>query len=159
MGNWLSGNWFTLLSSIGIVGSLLFTAISLQSESKTRRIANLLVLTENHRELWSQILNHTALARILNASADLVKRPVTVRERLFMNMLIQHLGSAYEAIKTGLAIKPEGLSQDVRWFFGLPIAKTIWEEVKHLQNDDFVAFVERCLENYLADSERPKPAA
>jgi hypothetical protein len=156
MGSWLSGNWFTLLSAIGIVGSLLFTAISLQSESKTRRIANLLILTKNHRELWSLILNHSSLKRVLDASAGLMKRPATVGERLFINMLIQHLGSAYEAIKTGLAIKPDGLSQDVQWFFGLPIPKAIWEEVKHLQNDDFVAFVERCLENCVADFNYPK---
>src|SRR5215813_5807988 len=104
---WFSGNWFTLLNSIGIIGSLLFTAISLQSESKTRRIANLLTLTQNHREVWSKILRHPILARVLDASANSMERSISVSERLFMNMLIQHLGSAYEAIKMGLAIKPE----------------------------------------------------
>jgi bifunctional DNA-binding transcriptional regulator/antitoxin component of YhaV-PrlF toxin-antitoxin module len=59
-------------------------------------------------------------------------------------MVIQHLGSAYQAMKSGLVVKPEGVSQDVRSFFSLPIPKAIRERMKLLQNDDFVEFVERC---------------
>ena len=40
--HWLAQNWFTLLNAIGVVGGLLFTGHSLRSETKTRRIANLL---------------------------------------------------------------------------------------------------------------------
>ena len=146
MGTWLSANWFDLLSAVGIVGSLLFTAVSLQSEAKTRRIANLLILTQNHREIWSEMIHHANLARVLDVSAKLQKERISVSERLFINMVIQHLNSAFQAIKTGLVIKPEGLSQDVRWFFSLPIPRTIWDYVKRLQNDDFVAYVQQCLQ-------------
>jgi hypothetical protein len=144
MGSWIAEHWFTFLNAVGIVGSLFFTSVSLRSETKTRRIANLLTLTQNHREVWSELLHGRTLARVLEATVDLEKQPVTTEEGLFINIVIQHLASAYEAIKTGLAINPEGLSQDLRWFFSLPIPSAIWEKVKPLQNHDFVAFVDRC---------------
>jgi hypothetical protein len=156
VGTWLAANWFDLLSAVGIVGSLLFTTVSLQSEAKTRRIANLLILTQNHREIWSEMIRHANLARVLDVSANLQKESVSVSERLFINMVIQHLNSAFEAIKTGLAIKPEGLRQDVRWFFSLPIPRAIWDHVKRLQNDDFVAFVQHCRQLPEAGNESEK---
>ena len=144
MGEWISANWFTGLSAVGIVGSLVFTAVSFRSETKTRRVANLLALTHNHRELWSELLLNPNLARMLDPAADLSQHPVTRDETIYINMVIQHLGSAYQAMKSGLVVKPEGVRQDVRSFFSLPIPKAIWERMKLLQNDDFVEFVERC---------------
>src|SRR5205823_4779652 len=79
-------------------------------------------------------------------SPDLVKNSMTRNEAIFVNMVIQHLSSAFEALKTGLTIKPEGLRQDVGEFFSLPIPRTIWDRIKSLQNDDFVEFVEQCLD-------------
>jgi hypothetical protein len=145
MGGWIADNWFTILSASGIVGGLLFTAVSLRSETKTRRIGNLLTLTQNHREIWSELFERPHLARVLDAAADLSKHPVTLDERFYVNMLIQHLGSAFQAMRSGLTIKPEGLRRDIQWFFSLPIPRSIWEKIKSLQNDDFVDFVERCL--------------
>jgi hypothetical protein len=145
MGGWLTENWFNLLSAVGVICSLLFTGVSLRSETKVRRIGNLLTLTQNHRELWSALFRNPDLARVLDASPDLAKNELTRDETIFVNMIIQHLSSAYEALKTGLTIKPEGLSQDVGEFFSLPIPRIIWEEIKSLQNDDFVAFVEECV--------------
>jgi hypothetical protein len=147
MGGWIAENWFNVLNGLGVVGSLLFTAVSLRSETKTRRIANLLSLTHNHREIWSELFDHPALARVLDGSAKLEQAPITLEEQLYVNMVIQHLGSAYQAIKSGLTIKPEGMRQDVRWLFSLPIPKAIWENIKILQNDDFVEFIEECLSN------------
>jgi hypothetical protein len=85
------------------------------------------------------------LARVLDASSDLANRELTRDEAIFVSMVIQHLSSAFEAVKTGLTIRPEGLRQDVGEFFSLPIPRTIWEKIKSLQNDDFVDFVERCV--------------
>jgi hypothetical protein len=43
--------------------------------------------------------------------------------------VIQHLSSAFEAMKTGLTIKPEGWSEDVGQFFSLPIPRMIWKRI------------------------------
>ena len=50
---WILHNWFELLSSVGVVGGLWYTGVSVHSGAKAQRIANLLTLTANHRELWS----------------------------------------------------------------------------------------------------------
>ena len=55
------------------LGGLWFTAFSLRSETKTRRVANLLTITANHREIWKVFLNDKALARVRDASADTIK--------------------------------------------------------------------------------------
>lgn len=147
MGGWLAENWFNLLNGLGVVGSLLFTAVSLRSETTTRRIANLLSIVQNHRKLWSELFDHPALGRVLDATANLDQEPITLEEQLYVNIVIQHLGSAYQAVKSGLTIKPEGMRRDVAWLFSLPIPKIIWKRMKALQNDDFADFVEDCLIN------------
>jgi len=145
MGGWIAQNWFNILSALGIIGSLLFTSVSLRSETKTRRIGNLLILTQSHRELWSELFSHPRLARVIDPKADVSAVPVTIEESYYVNMIIQHLNSAFEATKSGLVIKPEGVTQDVRWLLSLPIPRLMWEKLKPLQNDDFVAFIEGCL--------------
>ena len=141
---WLAANWFTLLSAVGVIGGLFFTAFSLRSETKTRRIGNLLAITANHRELWEECIRRPELGRVLDASADLAKQPITRAEELFVTMVVLHISSVYHALNDELVVKLEGLRRDVAQFLSLPIPRTIWEKVKALQNDDFVSFVEAC---------------
>lgn len=141
---WLAQNWFTLLNAIGVVGGLLFTGHSLRSETKTRRIANLLSLTQGHRDIWKQVFTHPQLSRILDSKADTSAQPLTREEEIFVNLVIQHLSVVFHALRDELTIKPEGLRRDVWWFFSLPIPQAVWEKVKVLQNDQFVAYVEEC---------------
>lgn len=144
MGEWFSENWFTLLNAVGVVGGLFFTAYSLRSEAKTRRIANLLTITANHREAWKEFFSHAELARVLDPFADLIRCPVTRDEEVFTNSIFLHLSSVYYAMNDELVIKLEGLRRDVAQFISLPIPQKIWEKTKMLQNDDFVDFVEAC---------------
>lgn len=141
---WIAENGFTLLNAVGVVGGLLFTGISLHSETKTRRVANLLTLTQNHRALWSEYFRNPQLARVLDALANSGKQPVSRDEEIFVNLVIQHLSSVFHALRDELVVKPEGLRRDVWWFFSLPIPRSVWEQAKVLQNDAFVAFVEHC---------------
>jgi hypothetical protein len=141
---WVALNWFDLLQSLGIIGGLLFTAWSLRSETKTRRVNNLLAITEGHREVWTEFYRRPELKRVLADRADLVRDEITREEEIFVNLVILHLNCVFYARKTGLVFKLEGLRRDVRWFFSLPIPRMIWEKTKVLQNDDFVTFVESC---------------
>jgi hypothetical protein len=141
---WFANNSFNLLSTAGVIGSLWFTAISLRSETKTRRIANLLAITASHREVWKVFLNDKGLARVRDASADTTKQPVTDVERVFVIFVIFHMSSVFYAMSNQLVVKVEGLRRDIAQFFSLPIPRDVWEKVKVLQNDDFVAFVESC---------------
>lgn len=145
MTRWVVENWFNLLSAVGIIGGLLFTAFSLRSEAKTRRVANLLTITTNHREVWKEWLRDPHLARVLDTKADLAKHPVTREEELFVNLVILHLSSVYYALHDELMIKLEGLRPDVSEFLSLPIPSFVWAKTRQFQNDDFVAFVEVCI--------------
>ena len=141
---WVSQNWFNLFSAIGIIAGLWFTAISLRSDTKTRRIANLLTITANHREIWKEFLNNPKLERVRNPAADTVKQPVTDAERVFVNLVIQHVNDVYHTMNDQLVIKMEGFRRDIAQFLSLPIPKLVWEKTKLFQNDDFVAFMESC---------------
>ena len=142
---WASQNWFNLFSVIGIIAGLGFTAFSLRSETKTRRIANLLTITGNHREIWKEFLNNPKLARVRDAVADTTKQPVTDAEEIFVALVIAHTNSVYYAISDKLIIEYDGLRRDVAGFFSLPIPKAVWHKTKPLQNQDFAAFIESSL--------------
>jgi hypothetical protein len=73
IGEWISQNFFNLFSAAGIIGGLWFTAVSLRSETKTRRVANLLTITANHREVWKEFFGKPELARVIEPSADVKK--------------------------------------------------------------------------------------
>jgi hypothetical protein len=145
IGGWVSQNWFNLFSAIGIIAGLWFTAFSLRSETKTRRIANLLTITANHREIWKEFLNNQKLERVRDPAADTAKQPVTDAERVFVNLVIQHINSVYCAMNDQLVIKVQGLRRDIAQFFSLPIPKSVWEKTKPFQNDDFAKFIESAL--------------
>jgi hypothetical protein len=144
---WLSQNWFNLFSSVGIIGGLWFTAVSLHSETKTRRVANLLTITANYREVWKDFFRSPELIRVIDPMADVVKMPVTPAEEFFVSLVISHTSSTYEALKDELLTKQDGLRRDVGAFFSLPIPNAVWQRSKLLQNQDFAAYIDSSLNN------------
>lgn len=140
--NWVTGSWFLFLQSAGIIGGLLFTAVSLQIDARVRRVGNLISLTQHHRDIWTRLYSTPGLARVLDANVDLKRTPVTIEEELFINLLILHLNSAYQAMQHGMFMKPESLGRDIRTFFSLPIPQVVWETSKPFQDEAFVTFVE-----------------
>ena len=142
---WILQNWFNLFSVVGVIGGLLFTAISVRSDTEIRRIANLLTLTNNQRELLQVFYKDVELSRVLDASADTDSVPVNRGEKIYTSALIQPLASAFRAMQSDLTVKPQGLRYDVREFFALPIPKNVWQEAKNFHDSDFVMFVENCL--------------
>jgi len=141
---WIAENWLTLLNAVGVVGGLFFTAVSLHSETKTRKIANLLTMTSNHRELWKEIIQRPELARVIDPSADVTKHAITPGEAEFVNMVVLHTSAVYQALKNELMVKQEGMRRDVGAFFSLPIPRAVWQRTRIFQNREFVAFVEEC---------------
>lgn len=137
----------SLVSVFGIIASLCFTAVSLRSEAKAQRIANLLAITANHREVWMEFLHNQDLARVLDASTDLSKEPLTEAEEVFVNLVISHISSVYYATEHGLLIKAEGLRRDVSELFSLPIPQAVWLKAKPLLNRDLADFIEDCLKS------------
>lgn len=143
--HWIEQNGFVLLQSVGIIGGLLFTAISLRVDATVRRVGNLIKLTQHHRDIWTRLYTRPELSRVIHRKPNLSQKPVSYAEQLFVNLLILHLNSAYQAMKNGMSVTPEGLQKDIQSFFSLPIPKIVWERSKGFQDRDFVQFVESCL--------------
>lgn len=141
---WVANHVFEILGAVGVVGSLLFTAVSFRSEAKTRRIANMINFTANHREVWKVFLNNKELTRVLDPVANLSKQPVTHAEKTFVTFVIAHISSVHYAMTDQLVVKWDGLRRDIAQFLSLPIPREVWEKIKLTQNDDFVVFVESC---------------
>jgi len=144
MPNWLSDNWFNILQSVGIIGSLLFTAVTLRTDARARRINNQIVTTEHHRDLLTQIYRNPNLARVLDDKANIDETPVTDEEKRIVALLILHFSTVYNAMRNRMLSKPHGLEKDIRWFFSIPISKSVWEGVKQFHDVDFVNYVEMC---------------
>jgi hypothetical protein len=119
---WVSQNWFNLVTSAGIIGSLWFTAVSLRSETKSRQLANLLTITDNYRDIWQDFLTAPKLARVLDDKADVIKKPVTADEEIFINMIIFNISNYYFAMKDDMVVNLEGLRRDIAQFFSRPVA-------------------------------------
>ena len=141
--DWLAHNWFALVQS-GILAAGLFSiAFSIHLDARARRVANLIYLTQQHRELWERMYSEPELSRILDPDVDLQRAQVTSQEEMFVVFIILHLSSTFYGIRSGFFHKPEGLRKDIKQFFSLPIPRAVWEKVKALQNADFLSFVEQ----------------
>ena len=142
---WAAENWFDSLQSFGIIGSLLLAAWTVADDHRSRVVENRLQITKYHRELWSQLSDNPKLGRVLDASADLEIKPLTVEEERFVTMAILHLNAHFYAASKGLLAKPEGLKSDIASFFSLPIPRKVWGETKHLRDAKFAHFVEAAI--------------
>ena len=151
MGQWWADNFFNIVTTVCGTG-LWFTAFSIhkdaearKEETKARKVANLLTITGNHREIWKEYLNNPNLARVRETRADLSRHPVTDREQVFVTLVILHTQSVYYAQTDRLVVEYEGMRQDIAQFFSLPIPNAVWSKTKLLQNQDFAAFIDSSL--------------
>jgi len=142
---WFAKNWFLLLQTTGIVGGLLFTALSFRTDAKARKIQNLLTLTEHHRSIWEKLFERPTLSRLLAIQPSDEQNSPTIEEQLFVTLIIVHLSSVYESLQGGILIAPKGLKRDIRSFFKRRIPNLVWQDLKVLYDDDFVEFVDAAM--------------
>ncbi len=143
-GDWFPQNWFNIITSLGVIASLWYTADAARKDTKSRQLGNLLVITNNHREIWTLFLSDPKLARVLDQSPNLENAPVTAAEGILVNMVILNMSNYFYAMNDGMVVRLDGLRRDVAGFFSYPIVVAVWEKTKTMQNDDFVRFVEAC---------------
>lgn len=143
---WLRDNWFPVLQTVGIIGGLLFTAVSIRQSTNARKASDLLALTEQHRQLWDEVYTRPGLGRIYAEEADLVAAPVTIAEERFMNEVIVHFQTGWQLACQGSLITLDAMKADARTFFKLPIPRFVWQHTKASRDPKFVKFIESCRE-------------
>jgi hypothetical protein len=139
---WLFEHWFDLSQTVILGAGLFATAASLRTDTKERKIQNLLDLTSAHREIWSMLYDRPQLNRILDPNPDLARQLVTLEEQLFVDFLILHLRTSFKARQSGLEFGGDAIGADIQDFFTLPIPRQVWEHSKKFQDLEFVKFVE-----------------
>lgn len=143
--SWIGSHAFDLLSAVGIIAGLAFTTASYREDTRSRRLSNLVRLTEQHRDIWEESQINPKLARIRDPHADLYTKPITPEEAQFVMLLIFHLHCWYRAIQEGEVTVLEGLELDIQNFFNRPIPQHVWSERKAFFDADFRRFVDGVL--------------
>lgn len=143
--SWIGSHVFDLFSAAGIIAGLAFTTASYREDTRSRRLSNLVRLTEQHRDIWEETQNNPKLARIRDPQADLYTKPVTPEETQFVMLLMFHLHCWYRAIHEGEVRVLEGLEKDIRTFLTRPVPRHVWNERKVYFDSDFRHFVDDVL--------------
>lgn len=143
--SWIGSHGFDLLSAVGIIAGLAFTTASYRENTRSRRLTNLVRLTEQHRDIWEESQNNPKVARIRDPKADLYTKPVTAEESQFVMLLMFHLHCWYRAIQEKEVSSLDGLEKDIRNFFSRPIPRHVWEDRKSFFDRDFRQFVDELL--------------
>jgi len=138
---WIAQNWFELLQTVGIIGGLVFTAFSVSKDDKSRKIANLIAIKQQHREIWRELFDRPRLMRVLKPDVDLNTEDVTDEEALFVKLLFLHLASVHRANQAGMFVEIQALDKDIREFVALPIPRAIWNRLKPFLDKDFIELV------------------
>ncbi len=136
---------FDLISATGIIAGLIFTGASYREDTRSRRLQNLVRLTEQHRDIWEEAQGNPKLHRVLDPSADLYTKPMTHEEITFVMLLLFHLHCWYRAIQDGEVKVLAGLELDVKGFLGRPVPRSVWEQRKVYFDPDFCEFVDRVI--------------
>jgi hypothetical protein len=138
----IAEHWFDLLQTAGIVSGFAFTIHALRTESEARKIDNMIALNQEHMAIWKELYARPELSRIIEDRVALDTKPLSHEERLFVTFLILHLSVVYRAMRAKMFVNVEGLKEDVKSFFSLPIPKIVRKTLKTSQDQDFVRFIE-----------------
>jgi len=145
-GAWLETNWFTLVQSVGIVGSLWFAVAAFRREVASRKVGDLLTLSQHHRDLWSEVHRRPELGRVLQREVDFVASPISLAEEEFLNVVIVHFQTSWLLAREGAMLTLDVLAADVRWFFSLPLPRAVWQRTREFRDPIFVEFVESAVQ-------------
>lgn len=139
---WALTHWLDLLQSLGIISGFCFTAYTIRKDEQARKIGNMLGVAEQHRQLWRGLYDRPKLSRVLRSDVDLQKKPISDDEEVFVSLLILHLENVYRTAQAGMFVTLQGIDDDIREFFMLPIPNAVWGKIKKLQNADFISYVD-----------------
>lgn len=143
--SWLEQNWFTLVQSSGIIGSILLTGVMLRRDRRTRRVSDLLTLAAHHRDLWGDMHRRPELSRIAAAEVDLVGSPITIQEEEYLRLVLMHFYTGWMMAREGSLVTLETMAADAGSFFSLPLPANVWSRTRAQRDSRFARFVDEAV--------------
>ena len=139
---WADQNWFPLLQTVGILGGLFATYLSLLRDRKSWKLANYLTLVGQHRDLWRNVPSDPLLTRVLTPEVDLIGKPISLSEQEFLNLVIVHFHTGWIMAQEKMFLSLAALTADAASFFRLPLPKEVWKLNKAFHDPAFVEFID-----------------
>lgn len=142
---WLNENWVNLIQTTGIIGGIVFAALTNRREQCGRRVSDILALAQHHRDLWSEVHRRPELSRILlrDDQIDLLNNPISNAESEFLNLVIVHFYTGWLLAQENGLLTSDVLAADAQDFFSLPIPTRVWQQTRSSRDPAFAAFIER----------------
>ncbi len=140
---YLLANWFTLVQSIGIVATLLIAIATLRRQMHQTRVANSLLVTQHHRDIWKMSIENSKLNRTFTKKPDLFRKPITEAERTFVNLIFLHMCATLKAIEAKTIYPIDGMVADLVDIMSFPIPALVWREVAPYHDKIFAAYVDK----------------
>jgi hypothetical protein len=140
--SWFGSHWHSLVESLGIIGSLIFTGVTVRRDLEARRVTEHLTLSGQHRRLWGQLHRRRGLNRVLEADRDLAQEPVTREEQLFLELAFVHFHTGWLICREDGSLTPvRVLALDAGHFFTLPAPSAVWALARQSYQPEFVTFI------------------
>ena len=154
---YLIDHWHSLLESVGIIGGLLFTGITVRRDLEARRVSEQLTLATQHRRLWGQLHRRKSLSRMLEPDRNLEACPVSREEELFLSLSFVHFHTGWLICRDEGSLTPLSvLAADAGHFFRLPVPRAVWQKVRATHQPEFVTFIEESVRSVPVASENPE---
>ncbi len=127
-----------------IAFGLAFTAVQLRRTARAARVANLLTLTKNHRELWTMLLSDENLRSIILSGREVESiKDLTFEEQQMINFFLLHMATAFELHRFGLITRNGASATDIAALMNLPMFSAMWEEYQQYHTKSFRRYVNR----------------
>ena len=78
--------------------------------------------------------------------AETPSQAITPKQRLFTTLLFIHIYAVYKAHKEKLLSMSPPWYTDIAQFASLPVPRAVWADVRRVQDEDFVRFVEQAIQ-------------
>ena len=134
--------WIDVVQLLSIVIGFGFTIRELRVSSKLRKFDVFWRITQSHREVWRPVVDDASLKRVLLEDVDLEQEPLTVQEEVFLNSVVLHVESVYEAHERGFYSLGKHVTKDIRDFFRLPLPALAWTRIKEYQTKQLLDFID-----------------
>lgn len=156
---WIEQNGLDIIQTIAIFTALVISAIEFRKAQRLRSVSIEYEIVKSHRNLFIHLISDPQLMRVIDEKVDLVKEPVTPKEKIYVSLLILHIYSVFQANKAGLLTTTTTDRASIADFFQWPIPRAVWSMNKDMYREEFVAFVHDIIGESTSSAEEHKTSS